>query len=117
MSIGDFVKVGFGSTVHGIAPDNVPIYELEKDASGTVRKDINDCAFARPIAGVKGGSAGRIAGPGIKVLRSYVERMSDSTKPLGGSDFVMLIPVFFDYYQQTAYVRQELVQIIHGQLT
>lgn len=116
MSVGDTVKVGFVSPTHGVAPDNVPVYELEKDAGGNPKYDINDCAFARPCGGVKGGMVGKIVGAPVKVLRGYVER-NEGTKGFGGSDYVMLFPVYFDYYQKTAYVHQNHLQIVHGQLT
>lgn len=116
MALGDHVKIGFGSTVHGIAPDNVPVYELEKDTAGNVRFDINGCAFPRPVGGVKGGSKATIAGDPIKVQRGYVERMNESTKSFGGSDFVMLFPVYFEHYQKTAFVQQNHMHLIHGQL-
>jgi hypothetical protein len=117
MAKGDHVRVGHGSTVHGIAPDNVPVYELEKDEWGNVRSDINGCAFPRPVGGVKGGSAATIAGDPIKVQRGYVERMSESTKSFGGADFVMLFPVYFPHYQKTAYIQANHMHLTHGQLT
>ena len=86
MAVGDHVRVGQGSIVHGVSTDNVPVYELEKDQWGNVRCDINGCAFPRPIGGVKGNSLAKIVGDPIKVQRSYVERMNESTKSFGGSD-------------------------------
>lgn len=117
MAIGDYVKVGHGSTVHGIAPDNVPVYELEKDGYGEIRCDINGCAFPRPIGGVRGNSIAKIVGEPIKVQRSYVERMNESTKSFGGSDYVMLFPVYFEHYQKTAFIQQNHMHLTHGQLT
>jgi len=117
MAKGDHVRVGHGSTVHGIAPDNVPVYELEKDEWGNVRCDINGCAFPRAIGGVKGNSSATIAGDPVKVQRGYIERMSESTKSFGGSDFVMLFPVYFEHYQKTAFVQGNHMHLTHGQLT
>jgi len=117
MSIGDSVKVGMGSIVHGVASDNIPVFELEKDNIGNVRIDMNGCVFPRPVGGVKGGLTAKIVGEPVKVQRSYVERMTETTKGFGGSDLVMLFPVFFEYYQKTAYIHQNHMHIIHGQIT
>ena len=117
MAVGDHVRVGQGSIVHGVSTDNVPVYELEKDQWGNVRCDINGCAFPRPIGGVKGNSLAKIVGDPIKVQRSYVERMNESTKSFGGSDFVMLFPVYFEHYQKTAFIQQNHMHLTHGQLT
>lgn len=117
MAIGDHVKIGHGSLVHGIATDNVPVYELEKDGYGEIRCDINGCAFPRPIGGVKGNTVGKISGHPIKVQRSYIERMTESVKGFGGLDYVMLFPVYFEHYQKTAFVLQDHMHLTHGQLT
>lgn len=117
MAVGDHVRVGHGSTVHGIAPDNVPVYELEKDGGGNTRTDINGCAYPRPIGGVKGNSQARIHGEPVKVQRGYIERMSESVKSFGGSDYVMLFPVYFEHYQKVAYVQANHMHLVHGQLT
>lgn len=117
MAVGDHVRVGHGSTVHGIAPDNVPVFELEKDGYGEIRCDLNGCAFPKPVGGVKGGTQGTIAGDPIKVQRSYIQRMNESTKSFGGSDYVMLFPVYFPYYQKTAYIQGDHMHLTHGQLT
>lgn len=114
MAVGDIVKIGFGSAIHGIAPDNVPVYDLEKDAGGNIRFDLNDCAFPRPVGGVKGGTDGKITGMPIKVQRAYVERMSGNVKPLGGVDYILLFPVHFLQYQRDAYVQQDHVHLFQG---
>ena len=116
MAIGDFVKIGMGSLVHGVSTDNVPVFELEKDSNGNVRTDINGCVYPRPIGGVKGGLNGKIIGDPVKVQRSYVEKMTETTKGFGGSDLVMLFPVYFDYYKKTAYIHQSHMHLTHGQL-
>ena len=117
MAKGDFVKVGHGSTVHGVATDNVPVYDLETDGSGYIRTDINGCAYPRPIGGVKGGSVARVTGDPVKVQRGYIERMSETVKSLGGSDYIMLFPVYFEHYQKTAFIQQDHMHLTHGQLT
>ena len=117
MATGDSVKVGFGSAIHGVAPDNVPVYELESDNNGHTRIDINGCAFPKSVGGVKGGSIAKIAGEPIRVQRAYVESMSSSVKGHGGLDFVMLFPVLFEHYQRIAFVHQDHIHLIHGQLT
>ena len=117
MATGDSVRVGQGSAVHGVAPDNVPVFELEKDGGGNVRWDINGCAFPRAVGGVKGGSVGTIAGDPVKVHRAYVEQMAGGVKSAGGLDSVMLFPVAFSHYQRTAFVHQDHMHLIHGQLT
>lgn len=116
MAIGDFVKIGFGSSVHGVSTDNVPVFELEKDSLGKVRFDINGCAYVRPIGGVKGGLVGKIVGDPIKVQRSQVEKLNETTKNFGGTDTVVLFPVFFEYYQKTAFIHQSHMHLTHGQL-
>jgi hypothetical protein len=117
MAIGDSVRVGHGSVVHGVSTDNVPVFELEKDEWGNIRCDLNGCAFPRPVGGVRGNSIGKVAGEPIKVQRSYVEQMTGAVKSIGGSDYVMLFPVHFDHYQKTAFVHQNHMHLTHGQLT
>lgn len=117
MAIGDSVRVGHGSLVHGISTDNVPVFELEKDLSGNIRYDLNGCAFPRAIGGVKGGSSGKIAGEPLKVQRSYIEQMTGAVKSIGGADYVMVFPIYFEHYQKQAFVHQNHVHLMHGQLT
>lgn len=116
MAIGDTVRIGHGSAIHGVSSDNVPVFDLEKNEHGQVRLDINGCAYPRAIGGVKGGSTAKIVGDPIRVQRSYIERMAGAVKSVGGADYVMLFPVKFDYYQQTAFVHQDHMHLSHGQL-
>jgi hypothetical protein len=117
MAIGDFVKIGVGSIVHGVATDNVAVFELEKDQFDNIRIDMNGCVFPKPVGGVKGGLTAKIVGDPVKVQRSYVENMTETTKGFGGSDLVMLFPVYFEHYQKTAFIHQSHMHLLHGQLT
>ena len=117
MSIGDSVRIGQGSAVHGVSPDNVPVFELECAPNGEVRWDINGCAYPRAIGGVKGGCTAKIAGEPVKVQRGYIQQMAGAVKSVGGSDYIMLFPVHLDHYQKTAFVHQDHMHILHGQLT
>jgi hypothetical protein len=117
MAVGDSVRIGHGSAIHGVSTDNVPVFDLERDERDNIRWDINGCAYPRAIGGVKGGSIAKIAGDPIKVQRSYIERMSGAVKSVGGLDYIMIFPVRFDYYQQTAFVHQDHMHLIHGQLS
>lgn len=116
MAIGDSVRIGHGSVIHGVSADNVPVYDLEKDQWGNIRCDINECAYPRAVGGVKGGTLGKIAGEPIKVQRSYIQQMAGAVKSVGGADYVMLFPVHFEYYQKTAFVHQDHMHLVHGQL-
>ena len=113
MAVGDTVRVGHGNLVHGVSTDNIPVFDLEKDQWGNVRCDVNECAYPRPVGGVKGGSLARITGEPVKVQRSYIEQMNGAVKSVGGSDFVMVFPVFFEHYQKAAYVHQNHLHVVY----
>lgn len=114
MAIGDIVKVGFGSMVHGISTvDNIPAFNLDKDPSGAVKADPDGCVYPRAVGGIKGGSIGKIVGEPVKVIRSFVDRQQDRPKALA-ADIVLLYPVFFDHYQQSAYINQDHIHVISG---
>ena len=72
--------------------------------------------FATVVKEIQGGSTAKIVGDPIRVQRSYIERMAGAVKSVGGADYVMIFPVRFDYYQQTAFVHQDHMHLSHGQL-
>jgi hypothetical protein len=116
MAHGDTVRVGYGNGVHGVADATVAVYDLERDEFGNIRYDQNGCAWPKQVGGVKGRSLGKVAGDPIRVHRSLVQQ-TDGVRSHGGTDYVMLFPVEFEYYQRVAFVLQDHVHVVHGKLT
>ena len=113
MATGDKVKVGYGSIPHGFATDNVPVFDLEKYPNTENHKlDSNGCVYPRAIGGIKGGSVGTVMGDAMRARKSDVDRSGTGAAAFGGTDYVMLFPVFFEHYQKTGWIYQEHIHVI-----
>ncbi len=64
--------------------------------------------------GILVGSTGVISGPKIKVNRSYIHQFGGDQVAGLGNDFVELVPVALDKYQQTAYFPIDHIRIFSG---
>jgi hypothetical protein len=110
--IGDKVVVGMGSVQ--ISRENIPVYTLVTDQNGKIQFDNNGAAMPKVAGGVKGCSYGRIHGDPVKVNKAAL--VGGVTGAAFGTEYVILIPVYLDYYKTVGWFPQEHVHII-GDLT
>lgn len=112
MAIGDKVRVGIGTMIHGVdSSTNVPVYEFERNSSGMVIFDMAGCAMPKPLGGVKGGSIGKVVGDPTKVHRSSIQ-VKSGVDSSAGNDTILLYPVEFEYYKQVAFVSQDHLHVV-----
>jgi hypothetical protein len=110
---GDRVKITLGTIIEGSANALVFVYGVDTDANGTPMRAFDGSVQIRSLGGVKNGSTGTIAGPSVRAHRTQL-RDQETTAGLGNNDFVEMIPVALDYYQQTAYFPSDNVRIMAG---
>lgn len=110
MSQGDKVRAQFGQLFQGTSP--IPIYDVMVLPDGKYNVDMEGCCSPRFIGGVQPGSVGRIDGNPVKCPKSRLKGYEKVAAM--GADNVLLFPVFWEHYRQTAWVSQDHFQIIEG---
>lgn len=111
MAQGDRVKVGAGFLHAGT--DNIAIYHVDVDSKGIYIVNDDGVAIPKPIGGVTPGSTGTVDGHPVKVEKRRLFGY-EKVPSLGGVDTVLLFPVHFDKYKQTAWVPQDFFKVIDG---
>lgn len=114
MAVGDTVRVGYGTI--DTADVNVPVYNVSTDQAGNIIFDSLGGATPRVVGGVKGGSTGTIVGNPVKVSKAQLKGYSEGAAAMG-MELVLLYPVEFTFYKQVAWVSQDHMHIVTGQLT
>jgi hypothetical protein len=108
MAIGDRVRVSYGTI--GVHDENVPVYDLQRDATGSVMFDVKKSASPKVVGAVKGGSTGMIVDVPVQVLKALLKQGSEGAASLG-AEYVFVFPVKFDRYG-TAWVPQDHVHVV-----
>lgn len=110
MAINDKVKVGLGKLE--VSKDaSIAVYDLQTDHEGNVVFDINGAANPKMIGGVKGASDGFIVGNPVKVSKNLLTGLKEGVASMG-MEYVLMLPVKFDYYQKVAWVPADFVKIV-----
>jgi hypothetical protein len=110
MAIGDRIIIGDGYSFKENG-NSVMVYQPKLDQNGQMIITPDNAVLVTPAGGVKIGSTGVINGPIINVHRTHVHNAMEHGANYGGKDFVQLIPVFFERYQNTAYVLTDNIRI------
>jgi hypothetical protein len=110
---GDRVKITTG-TLYEDSPDAlVFVYGLQVDPAGVPVRANDGSVQANSLGGVKNNSTGVIVGPSEKVHRTQLKD-SDGVPGLGANDFVELLPVMLDTYQQLGWFPTKNVRVLSG---
>jgi len=112
MPVGDHVKLGMGGVQ--ISDLSIPVYELMKTPNGDISFDHNGAARPVIIGGVKGGSVGEIVGEAIKVPKTLLKGFSEGSAAMTGNEYVLMIPVYINYYQKIGWFPSDHVRIHVG---
>jgi len=64
--------------------------------------------------GVVAGSTGTIQGTPVNVHRSYLHNARELTAGYGGRDFIQMIPILLDKYQQTGWFPVDNIRVVGG---
>jgi hypothetical protein len=110
MAINDKVKVGLGK-LEVSKDSNIAVYDLQTDQDGNVVFDINGAANPKVIGGVKGASDGFIVGNPVRVSKNLLVGLKEGVASMG-MEYVLMLPIKFDYYQRTAWVPADFVKIV-----
>lgn len=115
--IGDRVKIVAGFSLENQAGEGViPVYEPVWNPDGSLSANGDGSANIRRVGGVKQGSTGAVEGDPILVHRSQVLHLAQQTSMvLGGTkDFVHMVPVWLDHYQQRGWFPSDHITIVAG---
>jgi hypothetical protein len=110
MAINDRIIVGDGYSFKENG-SSVMVYIPKLDQFGQPIVTPDGATVVAAAGGVKVGSTGVVKGPPINVHRSYVHSAMEQGPSYGGKDFVQLVPIFFERYQNTAYVLVDNIRI------
>jgi hypothetical protein len=105
---GDRVRVGFGHLFQG--NQNIPIYKVEVNEDNCYVVDEAGLCSPKVCGGVRPGSTGHIDGHPVKAVKTKL--YGYDKVPALGQDIVLLYPIFFDDYRQTAWVSADHFSII-----
>jgi len=110
---GDRVKITTGTLQDGDPNALVFVYGIKMDQNGTPLRSFDGAIQVESLGGVKNNSTGVVMGGPEKVHRS---QLRDHSMPagLGTNDFVMMVPVMLDYYQQLGWFPTENVRVMAG---
>lgn len=93
--------------------EHVMVYSPNLDRNGAMLVTPDGGVIVSRQGGVLAGSTGVIDGEPIKVHRSYLHNFQDYPTSITG-DFINMVPVFFDKYQQKAWLPVENIRIFSG---
>lgn len=112
MAKGDRIKITTGNTLG--EENNFPVFDpiIDPSKPSHYMTDNNGYVIVKAVGGVKPGSLGRIDGDGVRVSSTVVYGKTRGANL--GNDWEMIFPVFFDEYQQVAWVAQDHFRIITG---
>lgn len=110
---GDRVKITTGTMYEDRPEALVFVYNVSLDPAGAPVRAHDGSVQIQSLGGVKNGSTGVVMGPPERAHRS---QLRDHTTPpsLGTNDFVEMIPVMLDYYQQLGWFPSNNVRIMAG---
>lgn len=110
---GDRVKITTG-TLYEDSPDAlVYVYGVRLDPNGVPVKAYDGTVQIESLGGVKNGCSGVIVGFPEKAHRTQLKD-HDSPLGLGTNDFVEIIPIMLDYYQQLGWFPTDKIRVLSG---
>jgi hypothetical protein len=113
---GDRVKITTGTLYQDDPNASVFVYGVELDNNGAPLRSKDGAVTIQSLGGVKNGSTGTIMGPPEKAHRSHLK--DQNVLPgLGTNDYIQVVPVMLDYYQQLGWFPSENVRVMAGGVT
>lgn len=110
---GDRVRITTG-TLYEDSPDAlVFVYGVRLDQGGVPIRAHDGTVQIESMGGVKNGCSGVIVGYPEKAHRSQLKD-HDSPPGLGTNDFVEMIPVMLDHYQQLGWFPTNNIRVLSG---
>lgn len=111
---GDRVKITNGSMADGDEQSTVFVYGviLSENNHQPIRAQ-DGSVVVESLGGVKCGTTGIIVGSPEKVHRTQLKNQ-DLPAGLGSNDFVELIPIMLDYYQQLGWFPTKNIRVLSG---
>lgn len=106
MAIGDRVRIGIPAG-QNVLDSNVPAYELERGADGSVKFDRLGLVNPTVVGGVKGGELGTIVDEPAKVLKSQLVLGQGVQTAAIGLDTTLMYPIQLLTYQRVAWFPAE----------
>ncbi len=93
----------------------LPVYAPVLNPDGSYKTSYDGSVELARLGGVKSGSSGVIQGDGIKVHKSQLLHLQEQVNALGGTnDFLTVIPVFLDTYQQVGWFPTDHIRVVAG---
>lgn len=112
--IGDRISVQ-SSLIYETQDEVLAIYRPRLNSDGTFMMSHDGSVILEKAGGVKAKSTGTVNGDSIKVHKSQLLHLQNETTSFGGTnDFVSVIPIWFDHYQQLGWVPSDHVRIVGG---
>jgi hypothetical protein len=110
---GDRVKITTGTMYEDAADALVYVYGVQLDNKGVPVYANDGTVQIQSLGGVKNSSTGTIIGFPEKAHRTQLKDQS-SPPGLGGNDYVEMIPVMLDTYQQLGWFPTNNVRVVQG---
>jgi hypothetical protein len=110
---GDRVQIA-SSYMFGSADEILHVYSPVLNADGTPQVTFDGMVAVKSVGGVKAGSTGTIQGDPIKVNRLQLHHLNGTGTSISGNEYVNLLPVFLDAYQQVGWFPVDHIKVISG---
>lgn len=109
---GDRVKI-VSSTIFETVDETLPVYVPIVGNDGRLQTTYDGLVVVKHVGGVKAGSTGVIYGDPIRVNKLQMLHMQ-SNNISNGNEFIILLPIFLDTYQQVGWFPVDHVKVISG---
>jgi len=109
---GDRVQIISG-TIYENKDALVYVYAVQLDENGTPVRAADGSVFINSQGGVKTGTTGVIMGPPEKVYRLHLKD-AENVSGLGANEYVNVVPVMLDTYQQLGWFPTEKIRVVAG---
>lgn len=110
---GDRVKITRGTIYEDRPEALVYVYGVSLDGEGRPVISHDGTVSIQSLGGVKNGSTGVVVGYPEKVHRSQLKD-SEAAVGLGQNDFVQIVPVMLDTYQQMGWFPADNIRVVAG---
>lgn len=111
---GDRVRITNSTHVHEDKSNSlVYVYGVKLDGEGRPIHNHDGTVLAESLGGVKNNCTGVVVGHPEKVHRTQLKEQEQAVG-LGANDFVQIVPVMLDYYQQLGWFPIENVRVVQG---
>ena len=110
---GDRVKI-VSSAMFDSTGEVLHVYAPVTNQDGTPQVTFDGMVVVKSVGGVKSGSTGIIQGDPIRVNRLQMHHLQGNGAALSGNEYINLLPVFLDTYQQIGWFPVDHIKVISG---